>query len=139
MPATLPPADLAAERALLSEVLTHGDACPPAVWTLKPSDWYDPRHADAWTALLAARSRWQSPTVAALPDALLVYACGLAFDPGWPLRRLPTLARRIRRHAATRRLLDHAHKLLVAGYDGDLAAVRDHHTAIGAALGVANA
>jgi len=115
-----PPADLAAERAILADVLTYGDDSPVAVWSLTPADFYDPRHAEAWSAILRARLYWEPTTIAAVPDRLLTYLAGTAMQPALGPHATAAAVAHIRRHAATRRAADAAHRLLADLYAGDL-------------------
>lgn len=112
-----PPAQLAAERALLSMALTLGPDAPAVIWSLTGADFYDHRHAGLWRlAATACRQGACAPLDAAFDLATPRYLGLLAIaawgDPA-------ALVARVRDASTTRRMLDACWHLCAAWADDD--------------------
>lgn len=130
-----PPAQLRAEMALVSMALTLGADAPPAIWTLRPADFWDHRHAGLWK--LAQFGRWQGVpgyTDAACFDAATPVYLGALALAHWPAD-VDALVARVRTAAVTRRLMDAANQLAYAWADDDKARWQGEIAALATAAG----
>jgi replicative DNA helicase len=120
-----PPADLVAERAVLSACMNDGYAVALAQAHVRPEDFYDRRHAQVFGAIAQLALDSRDPDPVAVHEVLdrqgfadrvgLPYILTLAQHPGAPLA-VEHYARRVAKLAAVHRIARTAQRLAVEAF-----------------------